>query len=93
MPTSRDGRVARPSATPTFISCPTPAWSIVANGFSGRMRFCRYSCRNPVSASSREMPNVVCVRSLVPNEKNSASRAISPAVTAARGTSIIVPNW
>ena len=44
------------------------------------------------SASSRENPNVVCVRSLVPKEKNSASDAISPAVSAARGISIIVPN-
>ena len=57
------------------------------------MRFSRYSRRNPVSASSREMPKVVWVRSLVPKEKNCALRAISPAVRAARGISIIVPNW
>ena len=42
--------------------------------------------------SSRENPNVICVRSLVPNEKNCASCAISSAVSAPRGTSIIVPT-
>ena len=42
--------------------------------------------------SSRENPNVVCVRSFVPNEKNCASAAISSAVTAPRGSSIIVPT-
>ena len=42
--------------------------------------------------SSRENPKVICVRSLVPNEKNSASVAISSAVIAPRGTSIIVPT-
>src|SRR6059036_3100336 len=41
-------------------------------------------------ASSREKPNVVCVRSFVPKEKNSATRAISSATSAARGTSIMV---
>ena len=41
--------------------------------------------------SSRENPQVICVRSFVPNEKNCASAAISSAVTAPRGTSIIVP--
>jgi len=39
------------------------------------------------------MPYVVCVRSLVPNEKNSAVSAISAAFSAARGSSIIVPTW
>ena len=39
------------------------------------------------------MPKVVCVRSLVPNEKNSALSAISPAIRAARGSSIMVPTW
>ena len=48
--------------------------------------------RKPLSASSRLIPNVVWVRSLVPNEKNSAYSAISSAVRAARGISIIVPN-
>ena len=33
--------------------------------------------RNFPSASSREKPSVVCVRSFVPNEKKSASAAIS----------------
>ena len=44
------------------------------------------------STSSRENPNVICVRSLVPNEKNSATSAISPASSAARGVSTIVPT-
>jgi hypothetical protein len=39
------------------------------------------------------MPKVVCVRSLVPNEKNSAVCAISPASRQARGNSIMVPTW
>ena len=39
-----------------------------------------------------ENPNAICVRSLVPNEKNSASAAISSAVIAPRGTSSIVPD-
>ncbi len=38
------------------------------------------------------MPIVVCVRSLVPKEKNSPTSAISPAISAARGSSIIVPT-
>ena len=42
--------------------------------------------------SSREKPKVVCVRSLVPKEKNSASFAISSATRAARGNSIMVPT-
>ena len=44
------------------------------------------------AASSREMPKVVCVRSLVPKEKKSAPSAISCARSAARGSSIIVPT-
>ena len=43
-------------------------------------------------ASSLEKPNVICVKSFVPNEKNSAVSAISPANRAARGISIIVPT-
>ena len=43
------------------------------------------------STSSREKPKVICVRSLVPKEKKSATSAISPARRAARGVSIIVP--
>src|ERR1700692_3240518 len=38
------------------------------------------------------MPSVVCVRSFVPKEKKSAYSAISPARSAARGSSIIVPH-
>ena len=41
--------------------------------------------------SSRLKPKAVCVRSFVPKEKNSAVSAMSPAVRAARGSSIIVP--
>ena len=39
-------------------------------------------------ASSLEKPKVICVKSFVPNEKNSASLAISSAVNAALGTSL-----
>ena len=51
----------------------------------------RYAEKNAASTSSREKPQVIWVRSLVPKEKNSAASAICPAVIAARGTSIIVP--
>ena len=88
----RSGRVARPSlgtrsgparrrprrrATRTARPrrCPSP----------GRRE------KNAASTSSREKPQVVWVRSLVPKEKNSAASAIWPAVSAARGSSIIVP--
>src|SRR5580658_10456313 len=43
------------------------------------------------STSSREKPKVIWVRSLVPKEKKSATSAISPANSAARGVSIMVP--
>ena len=43
-------------------------------------------------ASSRENPNVIWVKSLVPKQKKSASVAISSAVRAALGISIIVPT-
>mmetsp|Transcript_1000 Transcript_1000/g.3684 ORF Transcript_1000/g.3684 Transcript_1000/m.3684 type:complete len:276 (+) Transcript_1000:454-1281(+) len=42
--------------------------------------------------SSREYPNVICVRSFVPKEKKSACAEISSARSAARGISIIVPT-
>ena len=42
--------------------------------------------------SSRLKPSAVCVRSLVPKEKKSASSAISSARRQARGSSIIVPT-
>ena len=48
--------------------------------------------RNFPSASSRENPSAVCVRSFVPKEKKSACSAISSARTHARGSSIIVPQ-
>ena len=48
--------------------------------------------RNFPSASSREKPSAVCVRSFVPKEKKSACSAISSARTHARGSSIIVPQ-
>ena len=44
------------------------------------------------SASSREKPSAVWVRSLVPNEKKSAWRAMRSAMKHARGSSIIVPT-
>ena len=52
---------------------------------------CWYFSRNEAE-SSRLRPKVVWVRSLVPNEKNSAVSAISPARSAARGSSIMVPT-
>ena len=48
--------------------------------------------KNFDSASSREIPIAVWVRSLVPNEKKSACRAIRSAMKHARGSSIIVPT-
>ena len=81
----------RPRATAHSISAPTPSGSMDTNGSVARIFRCRYSGRN-LPASSRENPNVSWVRSLVPNEKNSASSAIRSAVMAARGTSIIVPT-
>jgi len=45
-----------------------------------------------VPESSRLMPRQVWVRSLVPKLKNSAVCAISSAVSAPRGISIIVPT-
>lgn len=49
--------------------------------------FSRYEAKNAASTSSREKPHVVCVRSLVPNEKNPATSAIRNAVSATRGSS------
>jgi hypothetical protein len=51
----------------------------------------RNSGRN-FPASSRDRPNTVCVRSLVPKLKKSATSAILSASSAARGSSIIVPT-
>ena len=55
------------------------------------MPISRYGLKNDASTSSRLNPQVVCVRSLVPKEKNSADSAIRSAVSAARGSSIMVP--
>ncbi len=77
---------------PMSISWPTPFTSIDWNGSTGRIFCVRYVPMNPLM-SSRLKPNVICVRSFVPNEKNSASAAIWSAVRAARGSSIIVPIW
>ena len=47
----------------------------------------------PLVGEVKELkPKVIWVRSLVPKLKNSASLAISPAVRAARGISIMVPT-
>ena len=61
-----------------------------ANGSASKISFCmQVSISLPVS--SRDKPKVICVKSFVPKEKNSASLAISSAVRAARGVSTIVP--
>ena len=49
-------------------------------------------CQNAAHVITGSHHKVIWVRSLVPKEKNSASVATSPAVTAARGVSIIVPT-
>ena len=58
---------------------------------SSRIPLAVYSPRKRAE-SSRLMPKVVWVRSLVPKEKNSAVSAMSPARKAARGSSIMVPT-
>ncbi len=70
-----DARDARrgPSRQPMRTSWPTPSTSSVSNGFADSSLCSRYSLMNRPSMSSREKPNVICVRSLVPNEKNSAT--------------------
>ena len=45
---------------------------MLANGLRSITPASRYVARKPDSASSREKPSVVCVRSFVPNEKKSA---------------------
>jgi len=62
------------------------------NGSFGMIFFSTYCVRKLFCASSREMPRTVCVRSFVPNEKNSVFVAIWSAMMHARGISIIVPN-
>ena len=73
-----------------LTNLPEPGSSITWNGSSGKMPRSTYDGRKR-PASSRERPSTVWVRSLVPKEKNSAERAISAAVSAARGSSIMVP--
>mmetsp|Transcript_69740 Transcript_69740/g.153831 ORF Transcript_69740/g.153831 Transcript_69740/m.153831 type:complete len:376 (+) Transcript_69740:454-1581(+) len=93
MPRSMSGLVARPRSTAVRTSSPTPSTSIESNGSRARMPLCTYCVRNLACASSRLMPNVICVRSLVPKLKNSATDASLPACSAPRGTSIMVPIW
>jgi hypothetical protein len=80
-------------AFPTAMSTrrPTPSRSIVSNGDTPKMPSSMYLLKNAPSTSSREKPQVIWVRSLVPKEKNSALAAIGPAFSAALGTSIMVP--
>ena len=55
-----------------------------------------YSWRGSAPHRRGDSPRQVWVRSLVPNEKNSAPAspaAISSALSAARGSSIMVPIW
>ena len=87
------GRAGPPGPPPPrcATSRPTPSRSIDSNGETPKMPRSRYCEKNAPSTSSREKPQPIWVRSLVPNEKNSAASAIWPAVSAARGTSIIVP--
>ena len=70
------GRAARPSSTAMRTSRPTPSRSIDSNGDTPKMPSSRYREKNDASTSSRENPQPIWVRSLVPNEKNSAASAI-----------------
>ena len=76
------------SGTAMAISRPTPFSSIVSNGLRGGSRS-RYLTMSARSSSSRDVAERHLGQALVPNEKNSASVAISPAVSAARGISIM----
>src|SRR5659263_670273 len=64
----RSGRAARPSSTAIRTSRPTPVWSIVSNGDTAMTPRSVYSAKNALSTSSREKPQVVWVRSFVPND-------------------------
>ena len=92
MPTLRSGRVLRPLLDADLDQL-ADALLVEGRERVGRpdLLLRRYSGRN-LPASSRLTPNVICVRSLVPKLKNSATSAISSAVSAARGISIIVPT-
>jgi len=91
IPTLSRGEASRPSRVASSTNRPTPSLSRTWKGSSEKIPASMYRGRK-VAASSREIPYVVCVRSFVPKEKNSASSAIDPAVSAARGNSIIVPT-
>ena len=90
-PTFRPGRVLRPSRVAMSTSRPTPSMSRLSNGETVKTPLSRYAAKNAASTSSLEKPHVVWVRSLVPKEKNSAASATRYAVSAARGSSIMVP--
>lgn len=73
------------------ISCPTPSTSRLTNGSVRKMplsSILRQEAAGVVAADAdRRLRQVV-----VPKLKNSAVSAISPAISAARGSSIIVPT-
>jgi hypothetical protein len=86
MPSFRSSCKLRPRSTAIRMRSPTPLWSSVSNWSAPvRRPRGRRSGTSP-SASSREKPSVVCVRSFVPKEKKSACSAISSARTQARGS-------
>lgn len=78
-------------STAICTNCPTPSVSNVWNGSFSKIFLFTYSLMN-LLASSLENHKVICVRSFVPNEKNSAVSATLSAVSAPLGTSIIVPS-
>ncbi len=80
-----------PSSVASFMSLPTPSRSMDLNGSWSYIPLSTYPLISS-AVSSLDRPKVICVRSLVPKEKNSASSAISSAVSAALGISIMVPT-
>ena len=90
-PRCRSGRAAGPARPPCAPAGRRRRRRGTRTGRPGRCPWSRYVEKNAASTSSREKPHVIWVRSLVPKEKNSAASAISSAVTAARGSSIMVP--
>src|SRR5438132_1261313 len=80
IPILRSGRVLRPRSMAMRIIAPTPSRSSTWKGSAGMIFCSTYFVRKLFCASSREMPRIVCVRSFVPNEKNSAFVAISSAM-------------
>jgi hypothetical protein len=68
MPSLISGFVLRPRSTAMRMRSPTPPSSIVSNGLrSGTVL--EIEGQELPSASSRDMPSVVCVRSFVPKEE------------------------